>query len=103
MDVYEKHPRLKLIHGCLMLRGVTLEIWLRCKRNRSPELDWDDAVEYVLGKAELQTDITKPGAFVDYHLSQYEKKHIQVDDVPSIEETAREMREIERAKRKRKR
>lgn len=75
-ETYKKHPLLKVIHSVPMLRNVTLEIWLKCVSRRSKCMDWQKAVKFVCDKAELQIDILKPGAFLDSHLSYYERDHM---------------------------
>ncbi|CAK0778559.1 hypothetical protein CCP3SC15_6010001 [Gammaproteobacteria bacterium] len=74
--VYTRHPLLAQIHKIPMLRAITLEIWLKCVQRRHKHLDWSAAVKWVCDKAELQTDIQKPGAFLDTYLSIYEKDHL---------------------------
>ena len=75
-EIYKTRPLLKRIHAVPMLRGVNLEIFLKCIQRRHPHLDWDKAIKWVCDKAELQTDIQKPGAFLDTYLGIYEKDHI---------------------------
>lgn len=75
-EIYKTHSLLKVVHSVPMLRGITLEIFLKCIGRRHPHLDWSKAIKWVCDKAELQTDIQKPGAFLDTYLGIYEKDHL---------------------------
>ena len=74
-SMYEKHPHLKRIHDCPMLRGVTLAQWLRILQNRSEYIDMEKALTRVLDRAELEQHIKSPAKYVDSQLSYYEVDH----------------------------
>lgn len=74
--IYLKHPLLKTLHDVPMLRGLTLEMWLKCVQNRHKFLNWPKAVKWVCDQAELEGNIKSPGKFVDTRLSYYEKDHL---------------------------
>jgi hypothetical protein len=75
-EIYKSRPLLKQLHAVPMLRGITLEIFLKCIQRRHAHIDLQRAITYVCDKAEIQTDIKKPGAFLDTYLGIYEKDHM---------------------------
>ena len=75
-EIYKRFPMLKALHAVPTLRGVNVEIWCRLVRNRHKFMDWPKAVQFAIDKAELQTDIKSPGAFLDKWFSVYEVEHM---------------------------
>jgi hypothetical protein len=75
-EIYKRFPLLKALHTVPTLRGVNVEIWCRLVRNRHKFMDWEKAVKFAINKAELQTDIKSPGAFLDKWFSVYEVEHM---------------------------
>ena len=76
LEIYSKHEPLRLLHTCPMLRGITLEQYLKAKQARSPHMDFLAATTEVVRRAEMDTDIRKPGVFLDCQLGYYEKDHL---------------------------
>ena len=91
-DFRQQHPHYAALVARRELAGLTPEMWLRCRKNRSPHMNWDRAVQYVIGKVDLTANdlegITAPGRFVDYHLGAYEKDNLT--QIRQNEERAKE-------------
>lgn len=90
-SVYEKHPPLKILHKCPVLRGITLEVYLACKRSRSPHLDFARAAQHAVDKAELEIDIRMPGRYLDRRWSEFEEA-----ELPRIEKAKAKSVEMKR-------
>ena len=74
-ETYAKHPDLRTLHGCIYLRGITLEMFLRCKGRRHPMMDFHAACRKAVEKAEIDGGVPKPGGFLDWQFSMFEQEH----------------------------
>jgi len=99
-EIYKKHPLLKELHTaiCEDLHRIDHVQWEVCvsRHKKSLFMNWQKALKYVMEQAILKAPLADPAAFLDYHLSVYEKanKSWIEDRKKRYEERAKELQEL---------